>query len=355
LYPNPVLGANGEHNTPILNGGSMGGFIEQRVVMGGKLGLARRAAEQDRLAATEMQAVTRLRVLTVVRTLFYRLLGEQRLLEVRKEMSELATRTADTMRQLNNVGQADRPDLLSAEMEAQRAQLSATMAQNALDRTWREMAAVVNQPTLGQSKLEGNLEGPPALDAEQALARVLTDSPQIRVAQAETSRAQALVQRARAEKIPDLQLRGGVRYNNEPIDQRTGIPRRVGNEGIFDVGIEIPLFNRNQGGVAAAQAEEERARLEVERQRLSLRQRFAAVFREYRDATSAARSYREEMIPKAQQAFEMYTSSFRQMAVAYPQVLSTQRSLIQLQDDYVAHLINAWRAAMEIEGLLTLY
>ena len=58
------------------------------------------------------------------------------------------------------------------------------------------------------------------------------------------------------------------------------------------------------------------------------------------------------MIPKARQAFDMYASNFRNMAVAYPQVLAAQRSLIQLEDDYIAQLITAWLAATEIDGLL---
>ena len=53
LYPNPILGATGDHNTPVFNGGSLGGFAEQRIVMGGKLGLSRHAADQDAAAAME--------------------------------------------------------------------------------------------------------------------------------------------------------------------------------------------------------------------------------------------------------------------------------------------------------------
>ena len=49
----------------------------------------------------------------------------------------------------------------------------------------------------------------------------------------------------------------------------------------------------------------------------------------------------------------MYAANFRQMAASYPQVLAAQRSLIQLEDDYVGQLITAWRAAVEMEGLLT--
>src|SRR5512143_3616479 len=106
LYPNPVLGVSGDHvaGGPILRGGDLGGFVEQRVVMAGKLGLQRRAAEQTRVAAGHMQDAARLRVLTTIRELYYQALGEQRLVAVRKDMAELAGRTAKTRCELTNLG-----------------------------------------------------------------------------------------------------------------------------------------------------------------------------------------------------------------------------------------------------------
>lgn len=352
LYPNPVLAANGEHNTPVLNGGSIGGYVEQRIVLGEKLGLQKQAADQDRLAAVQMREAARLQVLTAIRELYYQALGEQKLIEVRKQMADLAARTANTVGELNNVGQADKPDRLSAEIEAQRAQLAVTLAENALDRTWREIASLVNQPGLMRQPLAGDLAMPPAIDANQALAQVLNGNPELKAVQMEAARAGVAVKRAKVEKIPDLRVQGGIRYNNEPRDL-AGVYRPVGNEGIFTVGVEVPVFDRNQGAVAAAQADAERARLQVDRASLELRSRFAAVYREYQDAMAASTRYREDMIPKAQQAFDMYTGNFRQMSAAYPLVLNAQRSLIQLQDDYIAQLVAAWRAAVEIEGLLS--
>ena len=105
-YPNPVVGASGDHvaGGPILRGGDLGVFVEQRVVMAGKLGLQRGAAEQGRVAASHLQEAERLRVLTTIRALYYRALGEQRLIALRKDMAALAGRTAKTRRELANWG-----------------------------------------------------------------------------------------------------------------------------------------------------------------------------------------------------------------------------------------------------------
>lgn len=352
LYPNPVLGASGDHvaGGPILRGGDLGGFVEQRVVMAGKLGLQRRAAEQTRVAAGHMQDAARLRVLTTIRELYYQALGEQRLVAVRKDMAELAVRTAKTRRELANLGQADRPDVLAADIEAQRAELGVTMAQNALDRTWREIAAMVGLASLPVSTLDGDFEVVPKVDAEAAIAAINAGNPELRAAEANLAGADLQLRRARVENIPDIMVRGGVRYNRELI----GPGEAIGTEGFFDIGVQIPIFDRNQGAIAAAGAEAERARLQGSREKLALARRFAAVYKEYKDAVDASARYRDSMIPAAREAYEMYLSNFANMAAPYPQVLLTQRNLFQLQEEYVMALMTAWRSAVEIEGLLVM-
>lgn len=125
-----------------------------------------------------------------------------------------------------------------------------------------------------------------------------------------------------------------------------------GNATVLSVGVRLPLFNRNQGNVESARAELEQAQLEVERVKLSLRARFATAYKNYLDSVALARKYRDEMLPRAQQAYELYLASYQQMAAAYPQVLIAQRTHFQLQVDYVDALLNLWRNIVEIRGML---
>ena len=231
------------------------------------------------------------------------------------------------------MGQADQPDLLAAEIEADRLELDLTTAQNARERTWRQLAAVVNDASLQPAPLEGDLENLPKLEQEAALQTILNESPELRAAQADAARAEVAVKRAQVEKIPDIVVSGGVRYNRELLEQTAGGGvRPVGKEGFFDIGVQIPIFNRNQGNVAAAKAEMERSRLDVDRTKLMLRARLAVAYKEYRDAVTTAERYRSTMLPKARQAYDLYLNNFRQMAAAYPQALIAQRNLFQLQD-----------------------
>ena len=46
----------------------------------------------------------------------------------------------------------------------------------------------------------------------------------------------------------------------------------------------------------------------------------------------------------------MYRAGFRQMPAPYTQILAAKRSLIQIEDDYIAQFIVAWQSVAEIMG-----
>ncbi len=353
LWPNPSFGANGEHVSKVTGGGAIGGFVEQRFVTGGKLGLSRKAALQEQAVFVESLSAQKQKLLNSVRWLYYQALGDQLLIQVRSDLAGLAKRAVAVSKEMANVGQADRPDLLTAETEAERIELELIGALNARERTWRQLAALLNQPTLKPVALEGNLEEIPKLDADEALELIYRESPELRAAEAVVKQSEFSVRRAEREKIPDIFVRGGLRNNREYGEVGPyGPTQRRGLEGIFDVSVQIPIFNRNQGGVKAAKAEGEHARLEVLRTKLSLQARLAAEYKDYKDSAIAVESYRNRILPKARQAYDLYLSNFRQMAGAYPQALIAQRNLFQFQDSYVAALVSTWQRVVEIQGLL---
>jgi outer membrane protein, heavy metal efflux system len=351
LYPNPTMGATGDEVSPgpIIRGGEFGAFVEQRIVTAGKLGLSRRVFEQEELQAEATASAQRYRVLNSVRSLYYEALGAQRRLEVQTRLARLTREAVKISKELSNVGAADQPDVLESEIEAEQAELGLAMARTALERIWRELAALVGRPSLQPAPLAGNLDEVPKLDFEKASVVLFDESPEIKSSELTVAREEAALRRAKVEKTPDVVARGGLRYNRELLEQGG---RPVGLEGFFDVGLEIPFFNRNQGNIEAAKANLERARHDVERVRLSLRLRMARAYKQYQDSLTRVEKYRTQMIPRAQKAYDLYLASFRQMAAAYPQVLIAQRNLFQLHEHYISDLITTWQSAVEITGLL---
>ncbi|HZQ92513.1 MAG TPA: TolC family protein [Terriglobales bacterium] len=349
LYPNPTVGYTGEE---IAGGpsraGQQGFFVQQEIVLGGKLGLSRSVFEKERQQALAEAQEQQIRVLNNVRLLFYQALAAQQLVELRRNLSKLAADAVETSHQLFNIGQADQPDVLQAEVEGEQAQLAVTFAEQDQVRVWKSLAATIGRPDLPLARLEGDLEQVPAI-TDEWLDAILRDSPAVRIAELGVARAETALTRARREPVPNLLLRGGLQQNRE-LRESTGRP--VGLQGFAEIGVQVPLFNRNQGNVAAAQADLERSRLEVQRTRLLLRERAAPFFQNYLTARAAVERYRGQMLPRAQKAYELYLKKHQQMAAAYPQVLIAQRTLFQLQTDYIAALENLWTNSLALKGFL---
>jgi cobalt-zinc-cadmium efflux system outer membrane protein len=162
-------------------------------------------------------------------------------------------------------------------------------------------------------------------------------------------RAQASLVQSRKAVIPDLQLSGYLYNDNSPLLDANP-SRSIGVMAGAQVGVQLPVFNRNQGNIDAANGEIESAKQELTRVKLKLQHDLAGIFRDYDSARLAVRQYQSEMLPRAQEAYRLYLSSYQKMAASYPQVLFSQRTLFQLQTDYLQTLESAWENALLIQG-----
>ena len=185
---------------PVIRGGEHGFFVEQTIPLGGKLGLSRAVFEREVTEAEQIAESQRLRVVNTVRTVFYETLAAQDRVDVRDRLARLTAEAVGISQQLFNTGAADRPDVLEAEIEAQRERVALNAARNDLFRSWRRLAAIVGDPGLQPSRLAGTIGAPaPELDRDGVLNSLLAQSPEVKAARAPSSaRRQPHARQARA-------------------------------------------------------------------------------------------------------------------------------------------------------------
>ena len=351
LYPNPEVGYTGDE----IRGGSVGGgkqgfFVQQTIVTAGKLAKNRAVyANEIKLAELEAQE-QRTRVESAVKIAFLRVLAAQERLEARRGLSKISQNAAESQRELMNTGQADESEVLEAEVEAQCMRMAEHMQENSLREEWRSLAAVIGQPTLPIAAVAGDLEhGWPELNEEEAVEAIAKQSPAIQIAETAAGRAQAMLVREQHAPFPDVQIRGGVEYNHETL---ASVPFAKGWEGLGEASVQIPIFNRNQGNIAAARANSERAGEEKTRVELALRERAATVVDEYANAKLMAVEYRDGILPRARKAYGLLTDKYGKMLASYPRVLESQRKLYELQLEYIASLEGVWTYGIALQGYL---
>ncbi|HWZ49983.1 MAG TPA: TolC family protein [Granulicella sp.] len=349
LYPNPSVGYQGEQiRGGSYGGGEQGGFVQQTVVLGGKLGLRRNIYEQQKKSDQIGVEEQTYRVHADVQRAFYDALTAQATVQLRQRLLGVALDAVETVHQLANVGQADAPDILQTEVEAEQAKVDYATAQRQYLQAFHTLSALVGKGEMPVSPLQGELEKTPDLNAEQIVDSMIADSPTIKRAQQEAAVARARLKDAKRESVPDLQLRAGEQYNGERVGENPATA--AGAQSFASAGINIPLWNRNQGNIGASKAEIERAEQDVARAQLSLRQQAAPLAQSYLSAQFEAERYKTQLIPRAARAYELYLKKYQDMAQAYPQVLVSQRTLFQLQISYIAALHDVWRSAIALQN-----
>ena len=173
--------------------------------------------------------------------------------------------------------------------------------------------------SLPQGGVAGRIDADlPPLDRDQLLASLLATSPAVRAAQANVERAEATLRRAKREPIPDLILRGGLQQNFEPL--ANPVDHRVGLQGFAEIGVELHLWDHNQGGIAAERANLEAARSEVLRVEPRATQSLPRnVWRRLTAAldsplTNIARTFS----PRLERAYKLMTEQYGLMTASFP-------------------------------------
>ena len=349
LWPNPVVGVEGDELR--TDEAKYGVFAEQEIPLGGQLGAARRAmlAEVDRLEAERNRVLGGIRA--DLRTAWYRALAAQRRVQVLDTVARLSVEAVEITEQLFNVGAADRPDVLESEVEAGRARLALAAARNQLVAAARRLAAAAGDPSIEPVVASGALDvEAPEMPRDATIQRILAESPRLLTARAALRVAEARVGQARRLMGPELFLRGGMARVRETELTRTSHNGWVGS---FEAGVSLPLFNRNQGGVAAALAEQRLALADLARLELELNAEAHQTFADYLTALRATEDYRTNLLTRAEEAYRLYLARYKEMAAAYPQVLIAQRSMMQLTEEYLQQAEQLWTSVVQLETMLS--
>ncbi len=351
LYPNPTVGYQGEQiRGGSYGGGEQGGYVGQTIVLGGKLGLRRDIYRQQKQADVSLVEEQQLRIANDITQAFYTALTAQAKIVLQQRLLGLAADAVETVHQLANVGQADAPDVLETEVESEQAKIDFVSAQRDFIAAFRSLANQSGQPALPLSPLAGALEAPPELDAERQVAAIVAQSPMLKRMQQQVAVAEARLRAAKREVMPDLELKAGEQYNNERLGNTGALNKAAGPQSFASVGIDLPLWNRNQGNIEAARVDLDRAHQDIRSTELALRQGAEPLAQAYLAARFAAERYRTQLIPRAQRAYALYLAKYQNMSAAYPQVLVSQRTLFQLQLTYLNQLHAVWSNAVALQN-----
>jgi len=345
LKPNPTVGYEGQQ----LGSGGLaeqhGIFAEQEIVRGGKLRLNREVAAQEVARAERTLAAQQQRVLTDVRIAFYDVLVAQAQERLAGELLAIGEQSIRVATELFNAQEAARTDVLQAQIEVENARIFSVNARNRRAAAWQSLATVVGQPRMPLQNLQGDPASDlPKVDFQETLERLLTASPEIAGAIATVESSRWALERARVEATPNVTLQGMINVIDNGIG---GKP-----DANVMVGVPLPLWNKNQGGIVQAQGRVAAAERAVEQLELNLQNRLGPVFERYSNASNQVRRYQEVILPAAQESFELTRRSYQVGEVGFVSLLTAQRTFSQMRLNYLESLRELRTSAAQLEGYL---
>lgn len=344
LHPNPSFVFDAEAlGSEAGPGGETAYLLEQEFLTAGKRKKTAAVAEADRIRAQTVFRATEFAIATAVRRQFTRAVAAQRRHELLTQLAELS-RTLETVANARvEAGDAAEPDRLRAEVVAEQAAIDQAAAASAAIAAQLALAAAIGDSGAERFDLKDDLDSRPAIPERRAIVELAIERNQrIDLAELGIERAERAHDLAKANATPNVVAAIGPRYSDPE------------NETTLDVGasIELPIFDRNQGEIAATLADRLSASAALGAVKLSLISAVSDAWSAYASAQSTISIYEQSLLPKAERTLTLTREAYEAGKADYLRLLDAQQSYIRSQVAYVDALEALHLAVATLEGLM---
>jgi cobalt-zinc-cadmium efflux system outer membrane protein len=196
------------------------------------------------------------------------------------------------------------------------------------------------------TELVGHVDAPaPLFKYQQVLDRINTRHTDVLSAANSVLRARYVLRLAEVTPIPDVQLQFVLQkdYTTPPYHLTQNV----------QVGVPVPIYNRNQGEIRRAEAALARAELEGARVRNDLAARLAAAFERYDNNRQLLEYYRQHMLADQVQAYRGLYQQYdlQPDKINFSALLQAQQNLGQTVNSYLGVLGDFWTSVVDVANI----
>ena len=225
-----------------------------------------------------------------------------------------------------------------------------------------EVAVLALKETVGVDpdeviRLKGHLElSSQEYDRKQLLQLAMDHRPDLAFQRANEALANAELRSDRATGKPDASIFGGYErpdsgFSQEAFDAAGNLRpiRQTFNYATFGLNINLPLFNRNQGAIAADAAAIQAARNKIAAVNLSLRHEVAQNLIRFNGAQARVTIYRSGVRDQAAHNLDVVRQTYSYGRTTLLDVIAEQRRYIDIETGYTDILLDVYAARIALE------
>ncbi len=351
---NPEIGVAGFDDFAFQDEGER----SQSVVLAQSFPVTSRLARERDVARSDV-AIAEAEVREFVRALiadtlgaFYMLRGLDRQIEVNRELVDSFRRVEQTLTRRLRAAELSpaevslvRIERLTLEQEARRLRMERDTMNGRLARLLGRSPGDLIRPA-------GDLDPGPNIprDDLSLLEEATRQRPDLASARREIERAEADRALAGAEVWEDLTIEVSYDRERQVFDDPIGTQR----DSSLGVGVTVPLplWNRQQGRIAAAAAELRRARRAADARSLRVEEEVRAALARVKALRLGVDEYEKALIPEAKQARSLFEQGYERGLVGIAELIQALRQDSEAQASYLELLSDLRQASIDLEAAI---
>lgn len=266
------------------------------------------------------------------RKAFYQVVVAQAAVDLAKEILKSYEDLTELNKTRFEVGEIAEEELIKVRLEKQRFETEVEQTLLDLKTAKNTLLAILRYTDFEQPvEIEERLSfRDVSLSLDKVRKAALTYRPDLMATQMRIEQAEESVDMAKAFRYPDLTA--GATYQQIP-----GYP----HDSTFgaNLGVPLPVFNRNQGGIIKAKTELEKAKTDNELLMVTVVTEVENVFRTYKTKKQLVESF-ESIMRQAEKALDIAVYKYRQGASSLLELLEAQRTYYKIKGDYNKTLLD---------------
>src|SRR5437667_1755392 len=354
LRPNPMLELGGQKALSPDNNVTIGLTVplDLNGRKEGRVAVAERELQMKRAQVRDRER----RLAADVRMKAGELLAARRGLDVADELLRLNRDALRLVRDRVRQGATPALDETLALVEVNRLEANRQMQASRVEVVSLQLKALAGMAPDAPLALRGNLASsadPPAV--EDAIRLALATRPDLDAARVDVSASHARVRKEQAEGRWDASVNVGYQRQDMGFGLLGLTPIRTTRPiqcvfHFFGAGVSVmlPVRNRNQGNIAAAQAETQAAERRVEFAELLVRQEVAAALAQYAAARRSLEIYGRGVRDVAARNLDVVRQSYALGRGSLLDLIAEQRRYIDIENGYSDALKQVYDAGVEI-------
>lgn len=317
---------------------------------------AKRAASMESarlgvaMSETEYADLIRLRVTTAA-IAYYDVLEAKELLLLAREDTDVLTRLETIMKQARDTGGISEIDCKRVQLDRLQSQQSVLDAQAKLTvakaKLWSLFGRSESQPEYEVSGLLDSLPDIRPLPVEEALDMALQNRPDLRRMHLQVAQAGTNIIMERRNAFPEVTPSFGYSHQYQEC---IGDPDFDG-WGV-GVGVSVPLFDRNQGNRAKAEASMSRAQYELQAGMIDLRAEVREADENLRVAFEKASVITGEQVELALRVRDSVIEAYKEGGYHLIDVLNAENSYRDTKRLYLISRADYWRALFTYNSII---